>query len=50
MELSFTGKIRLAGKSYVVTIPFDYVSNDLIRSGIPYKFSVKDVKDKEVLQ
>lgn len=42
-NISFRGKIRIVGASYVVTIPKVYLKNNLMDQSKEYIFSVSEV-------
>ena len=44
-ELKFKAKLWKTGSSSVVTIPSDYVSNELIEKNKEYLFVIKEVGD-----
>ena len=41
MSISFTGKTWKFGRSTVVTIPGDYVKNNIVKRGKYYKFVIE---------
>lgn len=41
MDIKFKATVREGGNAFVVTIPKNYVDNDLIKLGNEYEFSVK---------
>jgi len=43
VEIKFKANIRQWSNSFIVTVPMSFISNDLLKEGRTYEFTVKEV-------